>query len=243
MKKKDYTKSHLHRGELYHDEFLNNVYRSTIWELEQEVLNKILKIYFNDELINNYLDFACGTGRIIKHFESSTINSVGIDVSESMLNVAKKNCSKSKLLIGDLTHNDVLNNEQFDLITAFRFFPNAEESLRKQVADVLSTHIKKNGYLVFNNHKNSTSLYYRTKQIFKASNMKLGMSENEIMTFLKDTDLKVIKKFHIGLLPATDSKPMFGRKYLKKIEKIFMKLPSRIICNMSQDVIYVCIKT
>lgn len=242
MEKKDYRESHLEKGESYHNEFYNNPYRSAIWELEQETLDKFINKYFGNNLIPEYLDFACGTGRVLQHFESKTINATGIDVSEKMLNVARKNCSKAKLIVADITREDTLLNEKFDLITAFRFFPNAQESLRKEVAKKLSVLIKNDGYLVFNNHINSKSLMYRFLRFVRYIKPNKGMSEDEIMDFLKGTGIKITNKFHIGFLPVSEKKPMFSKKYLKAIEKSFMKIPLNLISNLSQDIIYVCQK-
>ena len=242
MKKKDYRKSHLKKGEAYHSEFSDNAYKATMWELEQEIINNFLNKYFNKKPIDDYLDFACGTGRIIQHLESYTINSVGIDISESMLNIARKNCSKSDFIVAGITNENILINKKFDLITAFRFFPNAEEHLRKQIADLLSNHIKTDGFFVFNNHRNRSSFLFKLIQMKRFRKVKLGMSEDEIISFLQDTGIKIIKKYHIGFLPVKDSTHVFRKWHLKAIEKRFMKLSSKTICNLSQNIIYICQK-
>jgi len=242
MKEEDYRISHLKKGDSYHNEFLKNPYRSTIWELEQETLNIFLEKYFKNTLIPRYLDFACGTGRVLQYFEDKTISAMGVDVSDNMLKIARQNCSKAKLIVADITRTDVFLNDKFDLVTAFRFFPNAQESLRKEAAKVLSQHINNKGYLVFNNHMNAHSLFYRMVKFANRKNHKLGMSEDEIKEFLKDTDLKIIHKYHIGLLPIYDKKPILKKKYIKWIEKKFMKLPFNFIGDLSQNIIYVCQK-
>ena len=67
--------------------FSDAPYRKYIWETEKRILNELLARYF-DKRIENYLDFACGTGRILAHLEPHARQSVGLDLSESMLEVA-----------------------------------------------------------------------------------------------------------------------------------------------------------
>ena len=80
-----------------------------------------------------HLDFACGTGRILEYFAGRVDSSTGVDVSDSMMEVAGRWPPKAELIEADLTQNDVLGDRRFNLITAFRFFPNAEPELRQAV--------------------------------------------------------------------------------------------------------------
>jgi SAM-dependent methyltransferase len=243
MKNTDYRESHLNKGVSYHDTFINKPYRAAIWELEQELLSKIVKKYFGNSKIPDYLDFACGTGRVLQFIENRSVNSTGVDISGSMLKEAESNTKSAKLIETDITNNDLLGKHKYDLITAFRFFPNAQHELRKQVIEVLYYHLKDDGFFVFNNHMNSKSLKYRIKRFLtKTKKLKQGMDYYEITDFMDHAGIEVIDAYHVGFLPFNEAKPRLSRKQLKFFEKIFMKLRYSFFRNLSQDIIYVCQK-
>ncbi|MHC4171159.1 MAG: class I SAM-dependent methyltransferase [Planctomycetota bacterium] len=52
----------------------------------------------------------------------------------------------------DITTGDALKGRKFNLITAFRFFLNAEPELRSAAMNALSGLLAEDGILVFNNH-------------------------------------------------------------------------------------------
>src|SRR5690554_5494081 len=99
-----------------------------IWALEKDAIDRICKRYFPRE-IGSHLDFACGSGRLIGFLRDRVGSSIGVDVSTDMLEIAKREVGDAKLIHADLTDCDVLGQEKFQLITAFRFFPNAQEEL------------------------------------------------------------------------------------------------------------------
>lgn len=73
----------------------------------------------------NALDFGCGVGRLIIPLSKVVNNVTGIDVSDSMLNEARKNCetqfvSNVSLLKSD--DNLLLLNGKYDLIYSFIVF-------------------------------------------------------------------------------------------------------------------------
>lgn len=60
-----------------------------------------------------------------------------------------------RLLHGDITTEPL--EETFDVITAFRFFLNAEEDLKREAPFALHNHLNEGGSLVCNIHMNATS--------------------------------------------------------------------------------------
>jgi SAM-dependent methyltransferase len=148
-----YTESHQGegKGESYDAHYLSDPWDRFLWAREQQVMDIILKKYFKGVEIN-LLDFACGTGRVTSFLEHYANQSTGVDVSETMLAEAQKKLSKTSFFKADITNESALAGRKFNLITAFRFFLNAEPSLRANVIKSLVPHLEDDGYLIFNNH-------------------------------------------------------------------------------------------
>lgn len=229
---KSYRESHLNKGYDYHNNFISLPHRSMVWRLERKILDRILREFFSEKP-SDYLDFACGTGRILQHISPYVNSSTGVDVSESMLEVAHANNPNATLIKGDITQDDILKGRKFDLITAFRFFPNAESSLRSEIILCLREHLKSNGILVFNNHKN-TRIWHE----LGLRNKNGLMSRKEVQQLLDEADMKVVKEYPLAILPFSD-KRFTGPKWLvEKLEVLASILPGK--SWLAQNIIYVC---
>ena len=122
----------------------------------------ILEKYFSGRDIH-LLDFACGTGRITELLENRVKTSTGVDVSGSMLAIARKKLKRTEIIETDITAENVLKPKKFNLITAFRFFLNAEPDLRSAAIRAIVELLDEDGYLVFNNHRNSGSPWIKLR--------------------------------------------------------------------------------
>lgn len=234
----DYRQSHLqkNKGQTYHSQFSNNPHRSLIWEMEQNVLSSIRCHYYANRKIS-HLDFACGTGRILGHFEKDASVSVGVDVSASMLEVVRKSLPQSEIIEADITKDNVLGDRKFNLITAFRFFPNAQDSLRQEAMAQLVKHLADDGFVVFNNHKNHTSTTYRLARMLRRGG-DVGMKMTEVKELLSESGLKIEKIYHIGVFPSTEKHMWIPRFMLSALEKLFSSC--NIFRNLALDLIFVC---
>jgi SAM-dependent methyltransferase len=241
----DYRDSHTApgKGASYDQNFCDKRYRKYIWSWEQNVLREILKTHLSDRDNIDYLDFACGTGRIVGFLENHVSASWGVDVSGEMLERARAKVKRTDLVHADLTKNSPLGNQKFDLITAFRFFLNAQRELREAAMSSLANHLKDGGILVFNSHMNHSSLTVKTLRTYRRLR---GRDPDAITTFgYQDVDdvtrrsgLKIIDTFHRGLVPVfrDDTKiPMWS---IHPIESLASKIPS--MRNLSRFIIYVC---
>jgi len=232
----DYRLSHIGKGQAYDDSFRENPWRVFLWQREQQILDCILNKYFSDGTIT-HLGFACGTGRILAYLVGRTETSTGIDVSESMLKVAREKVPSAEVIKGDLTKNDILGDRLFNLITAFRFFPNAQPPLRAEAIQCLVKHLTPNGLLVLNNHKNHSSLLYRLARLVGRHHR--TMKTKEVEQLVSSVGLKVAEVFPIGVLPACDKHPMILPSFIHKCADWFANACAvgRTLC---QDIIYVC---
>ena len=119
-------------------------YGSLLWSVERRYLEGLLRRLPVPTDRVDYLDFACGTGRIVAFMESRVRRARGIDVSAEMLEFARQKVSRAELIQNDITAMNELIEGRYDLITAFRFFVNAEPALRSAAMQSLSARLKDN---------------------------------------------------------------------------------------------------
>jgi len=223
----NYRASHVGKGREYHDKFVRGPYRSIIWEIEQAQLLEILvryRIRWPGSL--GLLDFACGTGRILQLFESRVDSAVGIDVSESMLEVAEDHLSQAELLCADLTREPVLEGRRFELITVFRFFPNAEPDLRDDVMRELVALLANGGILILNNHLRCQGTKMRLRRAIsrltgrgRERNLHC-MSDQEVEVLADRFGLLVLEIHTLAVIPILKEKrPLFPGWLLSLIER------------------------
>ena len=126
----DYRNSHTADGygDTYQAAFDDFPHRKYLWEVERKLLDKIIEVHFHGK-VKSLLDFACGTGRIIGHVEPYCEEATGVDISESMIEVAKKRVTKANIVQAYLTKGNVFEGKKFQMITSFRFFLNAQKEL------------------------------------------------------------------------------------------------------------------
>ena len=214
---RDYTTSHYHKGEDYHERFNILPGRKIIWNIEKKILDKFLEEKNNID----HLDFAGGTGRISSHLHFKCKKRYLIDASEKMINEAKKNLNDVIFINDDFTKIENFE-EKFDLVTAFRFFPNAEPDLRDNAMNFISKHLSEDGCLIFNNHKNFWSLPFFFKRLtFRSDGF--GMTHKEVEKIVKKYNLKIIDYYSCGLFFESEKGRFVPWRLLEKLENFIHK--------------------
>jgi SAM-dependent methyltransferase len=234
----DYRKSHIDsdKGCSYHKTFSENPYRAMIWGFERRILDRIITEFYPAQEIT-HLDFACGTGRVLKYLANRCSLSVGVDLSPSMLEVARSDCLGSEVIEADLTRNDILGDREFNLVTAFRFFPNAEPELRQQAMAVLTKHLCKDGFIVFNNHKHTGSSRNRLARLFGRRGFQ-GMSIPDVKELVTRNNLEVERTYHLCVFPASEKHMLLPEFALRKVEGILARIPA--LCGFGENLVFVC---
>jgi predicted TPR repeat methyltransferase len=170
-----------------------------MWEREQQLLDRILQVHVPCR--ESYLDFACGTGRVLAHLERHFQTPVGLDISETMLAVAKQRVPAAKLIEADATRDRaVLDGQRFDFITAFRFFLNAQPPLREEAMGLLASCLKdERSRLLFNVHGNrhSTRALVAAKARFTREQF-ASMSVRECVGLAERHGLEVVEWYGLG---------------------------------------------
>ena len=127
------------------------------WLVEQQLLAEVLGSRIPTGA-RSVADFACGTGRVLEFLGRSYASPVGIDISPDMLALARDRCPRATVVLGDVTTTPALAPGPFDLITAFRFFLNAEPDLRSAALAWMRGALSPSGFVVANFHLNPVSL-------------------------------------------------------------------------------------
>ena len=195
------------------------------WLIEQQDLSKFLRNKISGKSSTSCLDFACGTGRLT-HFLASYFGDIyGVDISESMLEVAKEKKSHVKFICQDIVSEPLAAEMPFDLIIAFRFFLRAQSALRKEVLKALRSHIAKGDVFIFNVHDSKRSLNWPlylyswiTRKESPVGNpfdlkTRSHFEHNEVVEMLKEAGFRIDRVSKIGVVPNY----LYGLPYLYKI--------------------------
>lgn len=196
-KSEDYSQSHLQRGGTYDEALASVPFDAYMAQLEKEFLLARIPILFPHGK-PRYLDFACGTGRIMQTVAPLCSESIGVDVSETMLAEAQMKCPSVQFLQADVTRQDV-DLGSFDLITSFRFFGNAQQKLRVAVLEVLHRLLKSDGYLIINSHRNPRSLATMLTRLSGGDYAGVDLHFSGLKRLLRSTGFEIVTTKPIGV--------------------------------------------
>ena len=151
----EYQQTHMNKGDTYDATISAHPFDAYMARIEAAYLRDIVPTLADRH--SRYLDFASGTGRITETVSPLVGESIGVDISDSMLRIARQKCPAVRFLCMDIAH-DSEDLGQFDLATSFRFFGNAEDDLRRTVLRALARLIRPGGHLIVNSHRNPRAL-------------------------------------------------------------------------------------
>lgn len=220
-----YSSSHTNRGIDYHTKFKDEFIRFINWKLEKQIISKTIQGY------QTILDVATGTGRVScfvkQKYPLTTVT--GIDISASMLAVAKSCQLDVRFIEDDFITSKKLDNK-FDVITAFRFLPNADISLLKNSIARISNLIQDDGVVLINNHRSLDSLANRIKRTLHKKGGKVGCSDQLIINEFTKNGLVLKKHYSISLFPFGYEPFSFFKYPVYLIELINYKVFSKMHC-------------
>jgi SAM-dependent methyltransferase len=197
-------------GEAYDEgQYAPGSYWDVVWQIEKRILGEVVGALRQSKGRISYLDFACGTGRVLSHLEGSCDESSGIDISEAMLAQARKRVKQSTLVCRDITEEVEQTDERYDLITAFRFLLNAEPALRERGLRALASRLRdRDSRLVVNCH-GSLASYKALLAPWRALRSRVTGQPRESLLWpftarrlLRGAGLEVVETFGTGILPG-----------------------------------------
>lgn len=168
-----------------------------------------------------YLDFACGTGRILAVGAAFFDETVGIDVSEAMTTIARKKTPGAQILEADVLTQSV-DVGMFDVVTLFRFLLRAG-MLRDDVLQWLRGVIRDDGLLIVNNHRNAHSIRGVAFRI--GHKIHPNGFENELLTdrqveaMLRRHGFEVVEEYGFGSVPSFRGHLLLPRRLLLAVER------------------------
>jgi SAM-dependent methyltransferase len=216
-------------------------YYAALWnKIERPLLEAVLRPLGGRQ--RKCLDFACGTGRITNVAAGYFGDVVGVDVSATMLARAH-GAHNVRLRQIDITRQPL--GETFDVITAFRFFLNAEQQLRKEALEAMRDHLNPPGRLVCNIQMNATSPIGTACRIANRlpwSPIRNTMHADELSTLLKSTGFTVEQVTGYGYLPRPGNLlPRVCEAFIEPAERIarVLRTPTRF----AQQLLFVARRT
>ena len=98
----------------------------------------------------SHLDLACGTGPHIRHFIDAGYNSSGLDINQSMLDLAALRCPEAHFSLQDMSNFQVA--EPVDLISCFLYSIHYNDGIENLKNSLRNTHaaLNSNGVFCFN---------------------------------------------------------------------------------------------
>lgn len=192
----DYRASHATKGRDYDADLEREPFERYMKQRERGLLEAIVSEQFPNG-VPRYLDFACGTGRITSLVEPRAHQAYGIDVSASMLAVAREKCQRTTFIECDVTR-DSPSIEPVDLMTAFRFFGNAQQGLRQDVLRGLSRLLKPGGLFVLNNHRNPAAPLVRIAR-WRGERDPADLHPDVLEALLNDVGIRIEQVYGVGV--------------------------------------------
>jgi len=231
-----------------YDRIVQSKHIQLIYTLEKQVIEQYFsQINAGDKTL---MDFACGSGRWTQVLEEHFAEVTGVDVSEDMVSLARAKCRKADFIVTDITGeqvNPALEGRRFDVITAFRFYKNAQESLRKAATEALPMYLKDDGIFVFDLHLNSFSFmgllanFMRILQFPKLFGMSQLMirtiSLRDIRRLLAESRFEIVDYFGMGVMPGRSNFTILPKKILYAIESFFTK--KKVLRGISYNILVI----
>jgi SAM-dependent methyltransferase len=217
----DYREGHLSKGGSYDVRLATEPFDAYMARQEALRLTKIVP-RLTQQGARRYLDFACGTGRITATVAPLVDETVGVDISESMLGQARRKCPSARFVCADLTRES-RDFGQFDLVTSFRFFGNAQAELRAAALRAIATLLRPGGHLIINNHRNPqafASLLHR----MTGGRDELDLTHRELDRLLREHGIRILELHPIALWvfrAKLQTSPLLESRFADRAERAF----------------------
>jgi SAM-dependent methyltransferase len=239
----DYRRSHLGdgRGATYDRLYRPGSALAFYWEnFERPYLEATFRELRAAHPDARYLDFACGTGRILQVAAPYFRSALGIDVSEGMLSQARAKVPTARLERADVLTEPV-DVGMFDVITVFRFILRAGPALREGALRWLRSVISDDGTLIVNNHRNARSqrgIAYRIETTIRPNGFEDELlSDHQVARLLDRCGFRIVASYGFGGVPSWRGRLVLPPATLLPVERWWTEHRTE---RYSKNRIYVC---
>jgi SAM-dependent methyltransferase len=239
----DYRQSHIEEGlgERYDGLYRPGSALAFYWEhFERPFLEARFRELRAAHPGGRYLDFACGTGRILQVGASYFRSALGIDVSEAMLGEARDKVPHARFLRADVLTEPV-DVGTFDVITLFRFILRAGPDLREAVLRWLRGVVSDDGTLIVNNHRNASSqrgISYRIQTAVRPNGFEDELlSDAQVAELLGRCGFEIVDRYGFGGVPSLRGRLLVPSRALLPVERWWTEHRT---AAFSKNRIYVC---
>jgi len=104
----------------------------------------------------------------------------------------------------------------------------------------MKKHVQENGYIVFNNHLHTGNLKYKISRLLNRRTNK-GMYSSEVESLLKECGLKIVKTYHVCVVPLSENHILLPVFYFIKLNILYTKI--KLFGKYAENIIYVCCKS
>jgi 2-polyprenyl-3-methyl-5-hydroxy-6-metoxy-1,4-benzoquinol methylase len=242
---KSYRQSHTSAdsAKRYERRYSETNHDTMLWSLEQALILRELTRLRKKKPRIDYLDFACGTGRVLSFLEPKVESAAGIDIAESMLAVARCKVKNARLMCKDVSLETGPPEAHYDLITAFRFLLNAEQPLRIAAIRALAQRLRdRESRLIVNNHNNLMSYkilawpVYRLRHAISGCLMPNYLTLQKAKRIFMEAGLELVAAHGYGQFSARVLH-MLPLSQLHKIESALVDAP--LLWHIATQQIYV----
>jgi ubiquinone/menaquinone biosynthesis C-methylase UbiE len=222
----DYRRGHFDRGSVYEAVLAADPFDAYMNAWERRRVTELLHRYVPDG-VDRCLDFACGTGRMTKVVAPFAREVVGVDISATMIEEARRKLPQARFEVVDLTSND-FDLGSFDLVSSFRFFGNADQALREAVLRELYRRMSSGAYLLVNNHRNPRALMYLVAKL-RGSPNDLDLTSAKFATSLAAAGFEIVTsrpiavwQYRHALAARAGSRPEFEARMERLLSAPFL---------------------
>jgi SAM-dependent methyltransferase len=215
--------------------FAPGTYEGFIWDLQRPVLLRVVEDLVRGRSGLRYLDFACGTGRVLTLIEPLVAETVGLDASPAMAAICRAKTTRAEIRVGDLQEDPEVAGRDYDLITAFRFFLHADPTVRLPVLSALSARLRDaDSRLIFNINGNSRSIH----GLMSHRSDEVAMSLRSIRELTAASGLEIESWYGFGVCPGS-------REHLRALRRPMRAIDTwaagrRLLRSVSRDLLFFC---
>ena len=118
------------------------------YQTQSNSIRRLHQLFGNNG--NTHLDLGCGTGPHVRHFIDFGYHSIGLDINQPMLDIAKIRCPEAHFSLQNMSEFNVA--EPLDLITCFLYSIHYNDGIEKLKNCFESVHraLKADGVFCFN---------------------------------------------------------------------------------------------